>query len=115
MPGGKKIMKMMIKRWAHYALPAGFAELGYPKDSNYHMININMTGRVVIGLFAGSADIRRNKSDCNAKFTATPHRRSTVMVKYPTQRIHWKLGRTRKSVHKKFSFNIQAPSITGES
>jgi hypothetical protein len=45
MPGGKKIMKTTIKKWAHYALPTGFVKLGYPKDSNYHMININMMGR----------------------------------------------------------------------
>jgi hypothetical protein len=70
---------------------------------------------VVIRLFASSADIRGNKSDCNAKFAATPHWRSTVLVEYPTQRIHWKLGRTQKPIHKKFSFNVQAPSITGGS
>jgi hypothetical protein len=112
-------MKTTIKRWAHYALPAGFAKRGYPKDSNYHTININMMGRksypVVIGLFAGSADIRGNKSDCNAKFAVKPHRRSMVLVEYPTQQINWKLGRTQKPIRKKFSFNIQAPSITGGS
>jgi hypothetical protein len=32
--GKKKIMKMTKKRWAHYALPEGFAECGYPKDSS---------------------------------------------------------------------------------
>jgi hypothetical protein len=68
---------------------------------------------MVIGLFAGSTDIRRNKSNGNAKFTTTPHRRSTVLVEYPTQRIHWKLGRTRKPICKKFPFDIQAPSVTG--
>jgi hypothetical protein len=44
MHGGKKIMKMMRKRWARYALPAGFAKRGYPKDSNYHMTSKNMMG-----------------------------------------------------------------------
>jgi hypothetical protein len=70
---------------------------------------------MVIRLSAGSADIGGNKGDCNAKFAATPHRRSTVLVKYYTQRIHQKLGGTRKSIRKKFSLNIQAPSITGGS
>jgi hypothetical protein len=39
---------------------------------------------MVIGLFAGSTDIRGNKSDCNAKFAIAPHWRSTVLVEYPT-------------------------------
>jgi hypothetical protein len=70
---------------------------------------------MVIGLSASSTDIRGNKSDYNAKFATIPHRRSTVLVEYPTQRIHWNLGRTRKPIRKKFPFNIQAPSITGGS
>jgi hypothetical protein len=45
MHGKKKIMKMTKKRWARYALPAGFAEHGYPKDSSCHMISKNMMGR----------------------------------------------------------------------
>jgi hypothetical protein len=68
---------------------------------------------MVIRLSASSTDIRGNKSYCNAKLAATPHRRSTVLVEYPTQRVHWKLERTRKPIRKKFPFNIQAPSITG--
>jgi hypothetical protein len=40
----KKIMKTMKKRWAHYALPEGFAEREYPKDSNYHTISKSMMG-----------------------------------------------------------------------
>jgi hypothetical protein len=44
MCGRKKIMKMMKKRWARYALPEGFAECGYPKDSNYHTISKSMMG-----------------------------------------------------------------------
>jgi hypothetical protein len=39
---------------------------------------------MVIGLSAGSIDIRGNKSDYNAKFATTPHRHSTVLVEYPT-------------------------------
>jgi hypothetical protein len=40
---------------------------------------------MVIGLPAGSTDIRGNRSDSNAKFPIIPHRRSTVLVEYPTQ------------------------------
>jgi hypothetical protein len=45
MLGGKKITKTVIKIWVRYALPAGFAKHGYPKDSNYHMTRINTMGR----------------------------------------------------------------------
>jgi hypothetical protein len=68
---------------------------------------------MAIGLSAGRADIRGNKGDCNAKFAATPHQRCTVLVEYPTQRIHRKLGGTQKSIHKKFSFHLQATGVTG--
>jgi hypothetical protein len=40
--GKKKIMKTMKKRWAHYALPEGFVERGYPKDSSCHTISKSM-------------------------------------------------------------------------
>jgi hypothetical protein len=40
--GKKKIMKMTKKKWARYALPEGFAERGYPKDSSCHTINKSM-------------------------------------------------------------------------
>jgi predicted RNA-binding Zn-ribbon protein involved in translation (DUF1610 family) len=36
---------MKKRKWARYALPKGFAEHGYPKDSNYHMTSQNMMGR----------------------------------------------------------------------
>jgi hypothetical protein len=82
-------MRMKKKRWARYALPAGFAERGYPKDSGYHTISKNMMGcrNLPYGcrITSGSIDIRGNKSDSNAKSTVTPHRRSTVLVEYPTQ------------------------------
>jgi hypothetical protein len=39
MRGENKIMKMMKKRWARYALPEGFVECGYPKVSNCHTIS----------------------------------------------------------------------------
>jgi hypothetical protein len=34
-------MKTMKKRWGHHALPAGFAPLQFPRDSNYLMISKN--------------------------------------------------------------------------
>jgi hypothetical protein len=42
---------------------------------------------MVIRLLAGSTDTRRDKSNCNAKSTTTPHRRSTVLVEYPNESI----------------------------
>jgi hypothetical protein len=44
MHGKKKITKMTKKRWARYALPEGFAERGYPKDSSCHTISKSMMG-----------------------------------------------------------------------
>jgi hypothetical protein len=38
----KKTMRKKKTKWARYALPKGFAERGYPKDSNYHMTSPNM-------------------------------------------------------------------------
>jgi hypothetical protein len=45
MHGKKKIMKTMKKKWAHYALPAGFAKRGYPKVSSCCMTKRSMMGR----------------------------------------------------------------------
>jgi hypothetical protein len=45
MSGEKKITKTTKKRWARYALPAGFAKREYPKDSSYRTIKKNMMGR----------------------------------------------------------------------
>jgi hypothetical protein len=56
-----------------------------------------------------------NKSNNNAKFAVTPHRRSAVLVKYLTQRFHQKLGGTREPIRKKFLLNIQTTSIIGRS
>jgi predicted RNA-binding Zn-ribbon protein involved in translation (DUF1610 family) len=36
---------MKRRKWARYALPEGFAEHGYPKDSSYHMTSKNTMGR----------------------------------------------------------------------
>jgi hypothetical protein len=40
---------------------------------------------MVVRLPASSTDIRGNKSDSSAKFAIIPHRRSMVLVEYPTQ------------------------------
>jgi hypothetical protein len=45
------------------------------------------------------------------KLAATPHRCNTVLVKHATRRFYQKLGRIRKSIHKKFPLNIQATII----
>jgi hypothetical protein len=66
---------------------------------------------MVISLPSGSTNTRRNKSNNNAKFTTTPHQRSTVLVKHFTHQIHRKLGQTRKPIRKKLPFDVQASSI----
>jgi hypothetical protein len=38
-------MKTMKKRWACYALPAGFTKYGYPKVLNCRTIKKSMMGR----------------------------------------------------------------------
>jgi hypothetical protein len=70
---------------------------------------------MVIGLPTSSTNTRWNKSNGDAKLAVTPHRRSTVLVKHTTQRLHRKLGRTRESIRKKFSFDIQTSNITRRS
>jgi hypothetical protein len=42
MGGMKEIMKTRKKKLEHYALPEGFAERRYPKDSSYLTTNKNM-------------------------------------------------------------------------
>jgi hypothetical protein len=42
-------MKAMKRKWARYALPKGFAERGYPKDSNYHTTNKSTMGHKNLG------------------------------------------------------------------
>jgi hypothetical protein len=44
MRGKRKITKTMKKRWAHYALPAGFAKRGYLKVSSCRTIKKSMMG-----------------------------------------------------------------------
>jgi hypothetical protein len=117
MRGKKKIMKTTKKRWARYALLAGFAERGYPKDSSCHTISKNMMGcknprygyQTTWKQYKYSEEQERRP----CKFAVTPHWRSTVLVEYYTQRFHWELGRTGKPIRKKFLLNIQTPSVSG--
>jgi hypothetical protein len=44
MCGKKKITKTTKKRWARYALPEGFTEREYLKDSSCHTISKSMMG-----------------------------------------------------------------------
>jgi hypothetical protein len=67
---------------------------------------ITRTHAMVIRLPTSSTNTRRNKSNSNIKSAVTPHRRSTVLVKYSTQRFHRELGRTRESIRKKNLLNI---------
>jgi hypothetical protein len=69
---------------------------------------------MVIRLSAGSTDIGGNKGDCNAKFVATPHRRSTVLVEYPTQRIHRKLGELESQFARNFRSTYKRPASLEE-
>jgi hypothetical protein len=45
MHGRKKIKRTTKKRWAHYALPEGFAEHEYPKNLNFHTISKSTMGQ----------------------------------------------------------------------
>jgi hypothetical protein len=69
---------------------------------------------MAIGLSAGSADTGGNKGDCNAKFAATPHRCSTVLVEYPTQRIHQKLGELESQFARNFHSTYKHPASLEE-
>jgi hypothetical protein len=76
---------------------------------------VTRTNSMVVRLPTSSTNTRGNKSNDNAKFAVTPHRRSAVLVKYFTGRFHRKLGETRKSIRKKFLLNIQTASVIGRS
>jgi hypothetical protein len=69
---------------------------------------------MVIRLSAGNADIGENKGDCNAKFAATPHRCSMVLVEYPTQRIHQKLGELESQFARNFRSTYKRPASLEE-
>jgi hypothetical protein len=49
MSGMKITKRSMKRRWAHHALPEGFTEREYPKDSNYHTISKNTMGHKNLG------------------------------------------------------------------
>jgi hypothetical protein len=49
MHGRKKTTRTMKRRWAHYALPEGFVECEYPKDSNYHTTSRSTMGHKSLG------------------------------------------------------------------
>jgi hypothetical protein len=70
---------------------------------------------MVVRLSSGSTNTRRIKSNIDAKLAATPHRRSTVLVKHATRRFYQKLERIRKLIHKKFLLNVQMTSINRRS
>jgi hypothetical protein len=76
---------------------------------------VTRTLAMAIRLPSSSANTWRNKRNSNAKFTTTPHRRNTVLVKHLTQRFHRELGQTRKSIRKKFSFDIQTTNVNRRS
>jgi hypothetical protein len=44
MRGMKTATRMKRRKWARYALPEGFAECGYTKDSSYHTTSKNYDG-----------------------------------------------------------------------
>jgi hypothetical protein len=51
-------------------------------------------------LSTSSTNIRRNQRNSNAKFVATPHWCSKVMVEQTGERNYWKLGRPYKAIYK---------------
>jgi hypothetical protein len=54
---------------------------------------------MALRLLTSSKTTRRNKGNSNAKFAATPHRRSKVMVEQIRKMNNWKLGGTHKAIH----------------
>jgi hypothetical protein len=69
---------------------------------------------MVIRLPASSANTQRNESNGNAKSAVTPHRRSTVPVKYSTQRFHRELGRAREPIPRNFRSTYKRPASLEE-
>jgi hypothetical protein len=69
---------------------------------------------MVVGLPASSTDTRGNKSNSHAKFTVTPHRRSTVLVKHLTQRFHRKLGELENQFARNFRSTYKRPALLEE-
>jgi hypothetical protein len=69
---------------------------------------------MAIRLFTSSTYIRRNKSNRNTKFAATPHRSSPVLVKHPTRRIHRKLGELEHQFTRNFCSTYKRPASLEE-
>jgi hypothetical protein len=92
------------------ALPEGFVERGYPKDSSCHTTSKSTTGhrnpRYGYQTTYKQCKYSEEQEQRDAKPAVTPHWRSTVLVKYSTQRLHLELGTARESLHKKLSLNI---------
>jgi hypothetical protein len=61
---------------------------------------------MALRLSTSSKNTRGLKRDSNAKFAATPHRRSADMVRQARERNNWKLGQTQKVVHKQLQFDL---------
>jgi hypothetical protein len=55
-----------------------------------------------------------SKTTTMKKLAATPHQRSTVLVKQVTRRFHRKLGRARKSIHNNFHSTYMRPASIEE-
>jgi hypothetical protein len=69
---------------------------------------------MVVRLPTSSTNTRGNKSNGNAKFAATPHRRSTVLFKYFTQRFHRKLGELENQFARNFRSTYKRPASLEE-
>jgi hypothetical protein len=84
LPPRHMIMKTTKKRWKHHALLAEFGPHLYLKVLNYpiptEIRRISGATIMALRLFTSSQNTRRIRRDSNAKFTAPPHWRSTVMV-----------------------------------
>jgi hypothetical protein len=69
---------------------------------------------MVVRLPASCTNTWGNKSNGNAKFAVTPHRRSTVLAKYFTQRFHRKLGELENQFARNFRSIYKRPASLEE-
>jgi hypothetical protein len=69
---------------------------------------------MVVRLPTSSANIQGNKSNSNAKFAVTPHRRSAVLVKYFTQRFHRKWEELENQFARNFRSTYKRPASLEE-
>jgi hypothetical protein len=72
---------------------------------------ITGTRTMAVKLSSSHQNTRGLKGNSNVKFAATPHRRSTVLVKQVTRRFHQKLGRARVAIHKQLPINVHTTSV----